>query len=135
MLLFYTLIITFSFISPFRFPSPLTDPRAIIVFQFLPLGIILTSVGVIIRRRYREGIVYLIKDGESIHSGYPWYKGTEPGLYLTSCGLLVSINQESIDTAHVGYKIVSTNRATHKECVQNEGKAIIDGVALRSDGA
>ncbi len=128
MLLIHTLIVTFSFI-PFRFPSPYTDPRATIVIGFLPLGIILTCIGVLIRRRFGGGIQFLIKDGEPIHSGMPWYEGSESGLFLTSCGLVVSINQESRATAHVGYKIVSAKHATHKDCVQNEGRAILDSVA------
>ncbi|MHA1943885.1 MAG: hypothetical protein ACW96M_05755 [Candidatus Thorarchaeota archaeon] len=129
MLLIHTLIFTFSFIPPIRFPSPFTDPRAAIVFGFLPLGIILTCSGVIIRRRFGGGILFLIKDGEPIHSGKPWYEGFDSGLFLTSCGLVVSIDQESRDTAHVGYKIVAANRATHKECVQNEGRAVLENVS------
>ena len=129
MLLIQTLIVTFSFINPFRFPSPYTDPRATIVLGFLPLGITLTCIGVLIRRRFGGGILFLIKDGEPIHSGKPWYEGFESGLFLTSCGFVLSINQESEATAHVGYRIVSANRATHKECVQNEGRAILESVS------
>lgn len=129
MLLIHTLFITFSFINPFRFPSPYTDPRVTIALGFLPLGIILTCIGVLIRRRFGGGLLFLIKDGEPIHSGKPWYEGFESGLFLTSCGLVVSINQDSRDTAHVGYKIVSANRATHKECVQNEGRAVLEPVS------
>ena len=127
MLLIHTLIITFSF-PLFRFPSPYTDPRAAIALGFLPLGIILTCIGMLIRRRFGVGILFLIKDGEPIHSGKSWYEGFESGLFLTSCGLVVSINHESRATAHVGYKIVSANRATHKECVHNEGRAILENV-------
>ncbi len=129
MLLIHTLIITFSFIPLIRFPSLYTDPRATIALGFLPLGIILTCSGVIIRRRFGGGILFLIKDGEPIHSGKPWYEGFESGLFLTSCGFVLSINQESRATAHVGYKIVSANRATHKECIQNEGRAILESVS------
>ena len=129
MLLIHTLIFTFSFFTTLRFPSFYTDPRSIIVQGFLPIGIILTCSGLLIRRRYGERIQFLIKDGEPIHSGLPWYGGFESGLFLTSCGLVVSINQESRDTAHVGYKIVSASRATHKECIQNEGRAVLENVA------
>jgi hypothetical protein len=129
MLLIYTLIIVFSFLTLLRIPSLYTNPGVTIVQAFLPIGIILTCSGMLIRRRFRGHILFLIKDGEPVHSGHPWYDGFESGLFLTSCGLVVSINQESSDTVHVGYKLVSANRATHKECVQNEGRAILEGVS------
>ena len=96
---------------------------------------IMIYFGLFVIRRYSERDIFLAKDGEPIHSATPWKKGSEPGLYLTTCGLVVSINYESEATAHVGYKLVPAKRATHKECIQREGKAILDSVAHSKDGA
>lgn len=79
-------------------------------------------------RRFRNTKPYLTKDGESIHSGKPWKKQSESGLFLISCGRVVSINQESKATAHVGYKIVPAKRATCKDCNIRQGKAVLDRV-------
>ncbi|MHA1943886.1 MAG: hypothetical protein ACW96M_05760 [Candidatus Thorarchaeota archaeon] len=110
-------------------PSYYSDIAALPVFILLDIGMII--IGMILLKRYQEERLLFIKDGEPIHSGKPWNQGSESGLYMTSCGLVLSINQESRATAHVGYKIVPANRATHKECVQNEGRAILDSVVKR----
>jgi len=81
----------------------------------------------VIRRRYSEGVVFLTRPDEPIHSARPWYQGTEAGLYMTSCGLVVSTNEISNATAHVEYKIVSVKNATHGDCVVKEGKDVLDG--------
>ncbi|TET08690.1 MAG: hypothetical protein E3J86_10205 [Candidatus Thorarchaeota archaeon] len=132
MLLVHTMIVGYWYSNPIIISRLYNDPRTTIVLGFLPLGIILTCSGVIIRTRFREGNQFLIKDGGLIHSGNPWYEGFESGLFLTSCGLVVSINQESKSTAHVGYRIVSAKRATHTACVVKEGRAVLDMVAKRS---
>ena len=80
-------------------------------------------------RRFRKTKPFLAKDGEPIHSGKNWKKQSESGLFLTSCGRVVSINQESRATAHVGYRLVTAERATCKECNIREGKAVMDRVA------
>jgi hypothetical protein len=95
---------------------------------FVLLGISMTCSGVIILRRFREVVPFLAKAGEPIHSGSIWKKGSESGLFLTSCERVVSINQESRATAHVGYRIVSAERATCSDCVLREGRAILDRV-------
>ncbi len=105
------------------------DPGAIVILAFLPLGLILIVVGGIVRIKYSKETLFLTKIGEPIHSGKPWYEGFESGLYLTSCGLVVSINQDSQATAHVGYHIVSAKHATHRECVEKEGGAILEKYA------
>ncbi|MFX1483894.1 MAG: hypothetical protein ACFFCP_11995 [Promethearchaeota archaeon] len=105
------------------------DPGTYVIRAFLPLGFMLTLGGEIIRIKFREIILFLTKDGESIHSGRPWYKGSESGLFLTSCGLVVSINEESDATAHVGYTIIQSEHATHRDCAVNEGKAVLDKYA------
>lgn len=93
---------------------------------FILLGISMSGIGVILLKRFEERMPFLAKDGGPIHSGKPWKKGSESGLYLTSCGLVVSINKESEETAHVGYMIVPAKRATHRECVEKEGGAILE---------
>ena len=98
---------------------------------FLLLDISIISIGVIILRRYQERLPFLSRDGEPIHSGISWKKGSERGLFLTSCGLVVSINQESRATAHVGYKIVAAKRATHRDCILKEGGEVLDRFAKR----
>ena len=128
MLLTHTIIVMFLYRNPITFSRLFFTPFGFIIRGFLPLGLILTCSGVIIRNRFSEGNSFLTKDGEPIHLAKPWYQGPESGLFLTFCGLVVSINQESRATAHVGYKIVSANNATHKECIQNEGRAILESV-------
>ena len=98
---------------------------------FALLGFSMIGIGVEILRRFEEGGPFLTKDGEPIHSGSVWKKGTESGLFLTLCGRVVSINQESQATAHVGYGIASAESTTCRECAMREGKAILEGVAPR----
>ncbi|MHA2353027.1 MAG: hypothetical protein ACXAC0_08220 [Candidatus Thorarchaeota archaeon] len=102
---------------------------------FMILDICAISIGVILLKRFKESIPFLIKDGGPIHSGKPWKKEPESGLYLTSCGLVVSINLESRVTAHVGYKLIPAERATHRDCALREGRAIMDSGASGRDGA
>lgn len=118
-------------------PDPLTiaeiyaHPSTPLLVGFIPIGFFMICDGILILRRYEEVIPFLTKDGEQIHSGKPWKKGSESGLFLTSCGRVVSINQESSATAHVGYKIVTAKRATHSDCTQKEGGAILENVVHR----
>jgi hypothetical protein len=116
---------------PFPFYGAYSDPLRLVFVGFLPLGLILTCSGAIIRGRFSEKNPFLTKDGEPIHSGKPWYKGSESGLYLTSCGLVVSVNEESEDTAHVGFRIVPAKHATHRDCIVQDGGEVLDGVAKR----
>lgn len=95
---------------------------------FFLIGIIVTYSGLNILRRFEEKTLFLTREDESIHSGEIWKKGSESGLFLTSCGRVVSINQESKDTAHVGYRIVAAEQATCRDCSLNEGKAVLDRV-------
>lgn len=97
------------------------------------LGFTVACSGVIIYNRFREMKPHLSKGGEPIHSGEIWKKGTESGLFLTTCGLVVSINQESRETAHVGYRITSTQRTTCSDCVLREGRVILDAVSYRRE--
>lgn len=129
MLVTYTIVVTFWLSHPMSIPQLYNDPRPAIIRGFLPVGFILTCSGVIIRERFSGGNQFLTKDGEPIHSGKPWKKGSESGLFLTTCGLVVSINQESRATAHVGYKIITAKRATHRECNLREGRAVLDNFA------
>lgn len=99
------------------------------------LGLIVASSGVIIHRRFREIGPFLTKDGEPIHSGNVWKKGTEPGLFLTSCERVVSIYQDSRETAHVGYRTVIAKRATCSDCNLRKGRAILDSVPYGRGGA
>ncbi|MFX1607334.1 MAG: hypothetical protein ACFFDD_15880 [Promethearchaeota archaeon] len=127
-LLTYTVIVILLFRNPMEFSRLIFPSQAFII---LSLGLILTYSGVFLRRRYNDEIRFLTKDGETIHSVKPWYKGPESGLYLTSCGLVVSINQESEATANVGYRRVSVKKATHGECIVAEGKVILESTSKR----
>ena len=122
-------IVALWFIDPLRFPRLYFNPLTYVILAFLPLGFILMCSGEIIRIKFRELGLFLIKDGGPIHSGKPWNEGPESGLFLTSCGLVVSINEESEATAHVGYRIIQAEHATHRECVVNEGSAVLDKYA------
>ncbi|MGY5859746.1 MAG: hypothetical protein RTU63_10275 [Candidatus Thorarchaeota archaeon] len=102
------------------------------VFWIGDFGLI--CLGVFMLRRYRERDIFLAKGGEPIHSVNPWEKGSEPGLYLTSCGVVVSTNQETNATGHVGYRIVPAKRATCSDCIRREGKLILDSVDQSRDG-
>ena len=134
-----TLFLTYMAITSYWLRDPITfsrlsytsDPRMFVIRSFLPLGLVLTFSGIVIHRKYSEGLVFLTRADEPIHSGKPWYQGSESGLYLTSCGLVVSINETSNETAHVGYKIVSAKSATHGDCVTKEGKDVLDGSSKR----
>jgi len=92
------------------------------------LGLILAYSGAIIHRRFAVIGPFLTKDGELIHSGKAWTKGTESGLFLTSCGRVVSINQTSRETAHIGYRVVTASYVTCNDCNLKEGGAIMDTV-------
>jgi hypothetical protein len=105
-----------------------------ILAGFAILGIITAYSGLKIYGRFRETGPFLAKDGEPIHSGKIWKKGTESGLFLTSCGRVVSTNQESRETGHVGYRIVPAKQATCSDCTLSEGKAVLDSVAHSRDG-
>ena len=96
-------------------------------------GLIMTYAGMSIQRGFRKARIFLTKGGESIHLAEVWKKGTESGLYLTSCGKVVSINQDSKGTAHVGYRIVMTNDITCSDCSITEGKQVLDSVAKRRE--
>ncbi len=134
-----TLFLTYIIIASYWLRNPITfsrffyanDPSTIVIRSFLPLGLVLTCSGMVIRRKYSEGSVFLTRADESIHSGRPWYQGPESGLYMTSCGLVVSTNETSNATVHVGYKIVSVKKATHGDCVTKEGKDVLDGSSKR----
>ena len=94
----------------------------------------MTSAGMSILRGFGKTRIFITKGGESIHLATVWKKGTESGLYLTSCGKVVSINQVSIGTAHVGYRIVTTKDTTCRDCSLREGKLVLDSVAKRREG-
>jgi len=99
-----------------------------ILAAFGILGLIMICSGLIINRRFLVIGPFLTKDGEPIHSGKIWMKGTESGLFLTSCGCVVSINQTSRETAHTGYRVVTASHVTCNDCSLREGGAIMDTV-------
>lgn len=90
------------------------------------LGFIMACVGGSILRGVGKVQLFVTKGGEPIHLAEVWKKGTESGLYLTSCGRVVSINQTSEATAHFGYRIVTAQRTTCRNCSMREGGAIMD---------
>ena len=110
--------------------SIVPQPSDILILAgFMLFGFILTSSGMIIHRRFKGMQPFLAKGGEPIHSVTVWKKGSESGLFLTSCERVVSINQDSRATAHVGYRLVPAKRATCSECTLREGKAALDSFA------
>ena len=92
------------------------------------LGVIIASGGVKIILRFEEVQPFLTRGGEYVHSAEIWKKVNESGLYLTSCGRVVSINQTSKATAHVGYRLATAERATCRDCNLRDGSAIMDAV-------
>jgi hypothetical protein len=130
-LLFSIPIIGFSIF--FRYTGevgPTTADILSLMGSFL-FGIAITYSGVRILGSIEERIPFFTKVGEPIHSGETWARGSESGLYATSCGLVVSTNQESRDTAHIGYRIVCANQATCGDCIAIEGKIAMGGSPLR----
>ncbi|MHA2142136.1 MAG: hypothetical protein ACXADC_09675 [Candidatus Thorarchaeota archaeon] len=101
-------------------------------FALLSLGMI--GAGVLILLRFEKRVPLLVKGGEPIHSGDIWKKRTESGLYLTSCGRVVSTSQKSRATAHTGYRIASAKGATCKDCVISIGKPIMESGGAGRDG-
>jgi len=98
----------------------------IMLAWFAILGIIIAYGGMIINKRFPKIEPFLTKDGAPIHSGRVWKKGSESGLFLTSCGIVLSINQTSRRTSHVGYRLVGAKYATCSDCILGEGKVILD---------
>jgi len=99
----------------------------------LVIGLVTVFGGFAIHKQYRERELYLSKDGEPIHSVEIWKKGHEQGLFVTSCGLVVSTNDESEETAHVGYRTVTARQPTCIECTQRRGKKVLDAFNLRRE--
>ncbi|MHA2004828.1 MAG: hypothetical protein ACW975_10905 [Candidatus Thorarchaeota archaeon] len=108
------------------------QPGMIFIPVFALLGLSMIGTGLMILRRFEEKTPNFTKIGEPIHSGRTWKRGSESGLFATSCGLVVSTNQESRETAHVGYRIVYPDHATCRDCVQRVGKEIIEQSLRRS---
>jgi hypothetical protein len=108
---------------------------------FPPLEIIPILIGLLVvgfgfayggNSIHRKGSVVqqlLTKAGEPIHSAKIWKKTVESGLYLTSYRLVVSINQNSKETAHVGYHIAIAKRGTCRDCFLKQGRAVIESAS------
>lgn len=79
-----------------------------------------------ILRTFKEMRPYLAKAGEPIHSGRTWKKESESGLFLTSCERVVSTNLESRETVEVGYRLVSTEGPTCRDCSIRAGRVILE---------
>jgi hypothetical protein len=90
------------------------------------LGIVVSYAGISVIKTKQKETLFLAKDGGPIHSCKRWTRNSEQGLYLTSCGLVVSTNQESVATAHVGYRIIPAKHATHRDCVEKNGRLILE---------
>ncbi|MFX1579515.1 MAG: hypothetical protein ACFFBJ_07680 [Promethearchaeota archaeon] len=105
-----------------------------ILVGFFSVDLIVTCAGMLILKKHRKMIPFFAKSGGPIHSGKAWTKISEPDLFLTSCGIVLSINQESNTTSHVGYRIVTAKRATCSECIRREGRAIMEPVAHSGGG-
>ena len=101
---------------------------------FFSFALVMTCVGIVILKKHRKIIPFFAKSGGPIHSGEAWTKSSEPDLFLTSCGMVLSINQESNTTSHVGYRIVTAKRATCSDCIRKEGRSIMEPVAHSGGG-
>jgi len=110
----------------------LFEEYVIILAGCAVLGFAMILGGGNIQRRLGVREPFLANNGGPIHSGRVWKKGTESGLYQTSCGLVVSTSHDSAATAHVGYRIVLAERTTCKDCAQREGRVILDANVYRS---
>lgn len=106
---------------------------SLMLVEFAFLGTSLVAIGGIIYRQFIEREPFLAKDGGPIHSVRNWMEKSEPELFLTSCGLVASVNQESVSTAHVGYRIIPAKQATCIDCIQREGKEVLDAHFLRRE--
>ena len=114
--------------------GPLPQEVAYVLLIAL-LGLIMIAGGTFLLKRNEEPALLLSKGGEPIHFGEIWKKGTELGLFLTLCGRVVSINQQSSATAHTGYRIASAKGATCKDCMISMGRHIIETGGTRREGA
>ncbi len=112
-------------------PDDLFEEHIIILAGCAVLGFAMILGGGNIQRRFGVRESFLANNGGPIHSGRVWKKGTESGLYQTSCGLVVSASHDSAATAHVGYRIVLAERTTCKDCAQREGRVILDANVYR----
>ena len=108
--------------------DPLPQDVALMPF-FAFLGLSMIAMGVFLLRRYEKLVPLLTKGGDLIHSGEIWNRGSESGLYLTLCGRVVSINQESSSTAHVGYKVAFEGQVTCRDCAIIEGRVVLESQA------
>ena len=121
--------------SPWNPPSMFISQQGILVMiGVFSFGLVLTSAGLFINKRYRKVTPYFVKNGGPIHSGETWTKSSESGVFLTSCGIVLSINQESNATSHIGYKIVTVERTTCRDCALREGRDILESVRYSRDG-
>ncbi len=127
-LLFSIPALGYSIILPFwitgEYGPSIADILHFMVF-FL-IGIIVTYSGVNILRRFEEKTLFLTRDGESIHSGRAWKKESESGLFLTSCERVVSTNLESRETVDVGYRLVSAEGLTCRDCSMKAGRILLE---------
>ena len=105
-------------------------PREVALVPLIALlGLSMIAGGVDLLQRYEEPVLLLAKGGGPIHTGEIWKKGTEAGLYLTLCGRVVSINQKSSSTAHVGYKVAFEGQVTCRDCAISEGRVVLESQA------
>ncbi|MFX0056046.1 MAG: hypothetical protein ACFFAX_03190 [Promethearchaeota archaeon] len=108
--------------------GPLPREAALVPLIAL-LGLSMIAAGVDLLQRFEEPVPLLVKDGGPTHMGEIRKEGTEVGLYLTSCGRVVSINQESSSTAHVGYKVAFEGQVTCRDCATSEGRVVLESYA------
>ena len=109
-------------------PSRL-EVMLLLLFFLVALG--LTYFGFHIIITFQEKALFLTRVDEPIHSVEPWKKVPEPGLFLTSCGLIVSTSSESEETAYVGFTMISAEHATCSDCIVRSGKRVLEKSFLR----
>ena len=79
-------------------------------------------------RRFRQRLsrkVFVIKGIGPIHSAKEWKMGKESGLFVTSCGLVVSIHQSSTETSDAGYRVIVAKMETCDNCRKKDRKQLI----------
>ncbi|MFW9977810.1 MAG: hypothetical protein ACFFEJ_07015 [Candidatus Thorarchaeota archaeon] len=100
----------------------------------LLLAISVIVGGIFVRRKFPPRKLYVTSTGKQIHVARIWERTHEEELYLTSCELVVSTNQTSNRTAHVGYHLISAERPTCNKCSTKEGNRVLEVMRVYREG-
>lgn len=89
------------------------------------LAFSMISVGIVVLRKFKPRQLYVTRTGKIIHLARSWKKTSDEELFLTSCELVVSTNENSTETAHSGYHVITADQATCNECSIKDGRRIL----------